>query len=160
MHSKFATRKQPFIGDIEGTQAKSLHPLRNKAGSIGNANQLDYRDVTQVGFKSTRVTDPLMPKYLVRDEDKGYFEVGPIKGNAPSVLPPARKDPNFLKTSLQTADITGCKTSTKGLGNFHSRERRAYLNSVNTLDVHGAQPGSLKRGITSDRQLHPLMPNY
>ncbi len=42
---------------------------------------MDYRDVTQVGFKSKRVTDPLMPKYLVRDEEKGYFEVGPIKGN-------------------------------------------------------------------------------
>lgn len=37
---------------------------------------MDYRDVTNCDFKSTRVTNPLMPTYVVRDENKAIAEIG------------------------------------------------------------------------------------
>ena len=81
--------------------------------------------------------------YKHRDEDNFLGEIGPVFGSNPKVLPPKREDPNFQATSLQTADIEGCKSSTKGLGNFHSRERRGFLQANKTDDIIGACPGSL-----------------
>jgi hypothetical protein len=56
---------------------------------------MDYRDVTNVDFKSSRTTNPLVPTYLVKDEDSKFVEIGDIFKNKPCVLPPPRKDPNF-----------------------------------------------------------------
>lgn len=81
-------------------------------------------DVTHCDFKSTRTTNPLMPTYTVRDEDNKLDTIGKVRGSSPNVLPPARKDERFLATSLKTGDIHGCASSTKGLGNFHTRIRR------------------------------------
>jgi len=99
---------------------------------------MDYRDVTNVDFKTTRRVNPLEPTYTVRDEDKNVCTIGPIGQNKPNVLPPARQDENFTATSLKTGDIHGCAIGTKGLGNFHTRERRAYKNTNNTADIFGA----------------------
>jgi len=46
------------------------------------------------------------------------------------------------------------------LGNFHTRVRREYKNTNNTLDVFGAQPGSLKKSPVTMRVTHPLDPDY
>lgn len=62
--------------------------------------------------------------------------------------------------SLNTKDILGCGVGTKGLGNFHSRDRRAYLTTNMTKDIIGAQPGSLKKAPETKRCTHPLMPEY
>lgn len=75
-------------------------------------------------------------------------------------MPPARQDPAFMQKSLKTSDLHGCKTGTKGLGNFHTRERREYKNTNITKDIIGAQPGTLKKSPTTTRQTHPLMPDY
>lgn len=99
---------------------------------------MDYRDVTNVDFKSTRVVNPLEPTYTIRDDKKEVCEIGPILLNKPNVLPPARQDQNFTATSLKTGDIHGCAIGTKGLGNFHTRERRGYKNTNITSDVFGA----------------------
>ena len=85
---------------------------------------MDYRDVTHIDFKTKRSTNPLNPVYLIRDEDKKVCEIGDVVGSKPQVLPRARQDTNFLATSLKTDDIHGCKIGTRGLGNFHNRERR------------------------------------
>ena len=61
---------------------------------------MDYRDVTHVDFKTTRNINPLVPTYIVRDDDGKTQEIGPVEGSVPCVLPPARKDTNFVKTSL------------------------------------------------------------
>jgi hypothetical protein len=50
--------------------------------------------------------------------------------------------------------------STKGLGNFHSRERRGFKNTNITADIFGAQPGSLKKSPDTKRCTHPLDPDY
>lgn len=69
-----------------------------------------------------------MPIYLCRttDDKQTVQAIGHVQGSKPCVLPPARKDENFLNTALTTTDIHGCKIGTKGLGNFHTRVRRAY----------------------------------
>jgi len=61
---------------------------------------------------------------------------------------------------LKTDDIHMCSIGTKGLGNFHTRERREYKNTNHTEDIGGAQTGSLKKGPTTVRNLHPLNPDY
>jgi hypothetical protein len=44
---------------------------------------MDYRDVTNVDFRSTRVTNPLDPTYVVRDETKNMeiCEIGRVQGS-------------------------------------------------------------------------------
>jgi hypothetical protein len=61
---------------------------------------------------------------------------------------------------LKTGDIHGCAIGTKGLGNFHTRERRGFKNTNITSDIIGAQPGTLKKSPDTKRQTHPLDPNY
>ena len=112
---------------------------------------MDYRDVTHVDFKTTRHVNPLAPVYITRDENDKKVAIGSVFGSKPQVLPPARKDENFVNTSLTTGDIHGCKIGTKGLGNFHTRERRAYRVTNEKNDIIGAQPDSLKKAPTTTR---------
>jgi len=62
--------------------ARTRHPIRETT-KIGNYNPMDYRDVTNVDFRSTRVTNPLMPTYLHRGDDdkKTVGQIGTIIGN-------------------------------------------------------------------------------
>ena len=89
-----ATRDIMNIHDIEGTKAKphTFSRVENKSYHC-----MDYRDVTNVDFKTTRSTNPLEPTYIIRDETKNMeiCEIGRVPGSQPNVLPPARQDPNF-----------------------------------------------------------------
>ena len=73
------------------------------------------------------------------------MEIGSVFGSTSVVLPPARKDEAFKNIALTTSDIHGCKTNTKSLGNFHTRERRGYRVTNEKNDIIGAQPDSLKK---------------
>ena len=81
-------------------------------------------------------------------------------GSEPVVLPPARQDKNFVNTSLTTTDIHGCRIGTKGLGNFHTRDRRSYRDTNKKSDIIGAEPDSLKKCPQTLRNTHPLDPDY
>ena len=156
-----ATRDLMNCRDIPGTTALPRHHVRGDAAQkVYNYNPMDYRDVTNVDFKSKRTTNPLDPTYIIRDEDSKVVNIGLIPGNKPVVLPPPRKDENFQKTSLQTHDIHGCATSTKGLGSFHTRERRGWRDTNTTADISGAQPDTLKKSPDTIRCTNPLMPDY
>jgi hypothetical protein len=62
---------------------------------------------------------------------------------------------------MKTEDILGCKIGTRGLGNFHSRDRRGYLDTNKTKDIFGANTGSLLKGpVTNRTALNPLKPDY
>jgi hypothetical protein len=62
---------------------------------------------------------------------------------------------------MKTNDILGCKIGTRGLGNFHSRDRRAFLETNRVADIFGSQCGSLLKGPATNRlPLHPLDPEY
>ena len=121
---------------------------------------MNYRDVTHTGFMTKRETNPLMPTYTIRDEDKKMIEIGSVFGSTSVVLPPARTDERFKCTTLTTSDIHGCKIGTKGLGNFHNRARRGYRVTNEKNDIIGAQPDSLKKCPQTKRNTHPLDPDY
>lgn len=152
------TREVLKISDIEGTQARVRHPTRPNGDD--QYNSLEYRDVTHCDFKTKRSTNPLMPSYTIRDDAGNLCEINKVRGSEPNVLPPPRKDINFLATSLKTTDIHGCASSTKGLGNFHTRIRRGHMTTNDTSDIDGCYTGSLKKGPDTVRQLHPLDPDY
>jgi hypothetical protein len=63
-----ATRDLMNITDIEGTKARARHFTR--PGGEASYKNMDYRDVTDVDFKTTREVNPLEPTYTVRDEEK------------------------------------------------------------------------------------------
>lgn len=44
---------------------------------------MDYRDVTHIDFKTKRCTNPLMPSYAHRDEEKNAIEIGEVFGSKP-----------------------------------------------------------------------------
>lgn len=77
------------IGDIEGTKAKPHTFNRNENKGY---HCMDYRDVTNIDFKTSRVTNPLDPTYIIRDETKNMeiTEIGRVPGSQPNVLPPPR----------------------------------------------------------------------
>ena len=66
------------IKDIEGTKARPRHFTR--PGGEGSYQSMDYRDVTNVDFKTTREVNPLEPTYLVRADEKKeqVCTIGPI----------------------------------------------------------------------------------
>ena len=93
-----ATRDLMNIKDIEGTTASPRHFHRGISQTHKqdySYNPMDYRDVTNVHFKTKRQTNPLMPTYTTRDEDGGLTTIGVVTGSLPNVLPPARQDTNF-----------------------------------------------------------------
>jgi len=53
-----------------------------------------------------------------------------------------------------------CAIGTKGLGNFHTRERRHYKTTNQMEDINGANSGSLKKGPETKRTNNPLNPVY
>ena len=120
---------------------------------------MDVNDL-RARFKSRRITNPLMPSYLVRDEAGKVETIGEILGNTSVILPPERKDEKIKLSSLKTQDIAGCKVNTVRDGAFHSRERRQHLKPNRTDDIFGAEPGSLRKAPLTKRSLHPLMPDY
>ena len=127
------------IQDIQGTRARP-HTFQRNLSQVHSYNAMDYRDVTDVDFHSSRHINPMEPTYLVRDETKNMevITIGPVEGSKPCVLPPARQDLNFVAKSLKTEDILGCSIGTKNHGNFHTRDRRGYKITNVTSDVIGA----------------------
>jgi len=162
-NEQFKTRDTMKVDDIDGAKPKFGHEIKERSEGFGKAynyNAMDYRDVTNTQFKSSRYTNPLMPTYKVRNEDDKVHEIGPVEGALPNVLPPMRTDPNYQAKSLHTTDIQGCACSTKGLGNFHTRKRRAFLTTNITEDIPGAQPDTVKKSPETLRNTNPLMPDY
>lgn len=121
---------------------------------------MDYKDVTHCDFKTKRSVNPLNPTYVHRNDDGSITEIGPVPGSIPYTLPPPRKDPEFVTTSLKTKDILGCATGTKGFGSFHTRVRKDFKQTNVTQDIEGCSPDSLKKGPVTLRTTHPLDPEY
>ena len=69
-----------LVKDIEGTQAR---PHTYTRAENKNYHCMDYRDVTNVDFKTTRTTNPLEPTYIIRDETNNMeiCEIGRVAGS-------------------------------------------------------------------------------
>ena len=80
--------------------------------------------MTKIERKSKRCSNPLDPTYTVIDENGKGYEVGKVEGSAPARMPDPPKDRAAYGGSLQTTDISGAQTSTKGLGVFANVTRR------------------------------------
>lgn len=119
---------------------------------------MNYKDVTHADFKSKRSTNPLSPSYVIRNDLGKTEEIGPIEGNSPMGIPERKKGP--VSTSLDTQDIEGAKTSTKGLGVFAHHQRTGFNKTNRIDDIAGSTVGSLKKGPTTNRVSNPLNPDY
>lgn len=96
------------ISDILGASVKQPYQRKSAFSSI------DYRDITSKGWESSRRTNPLCPKYKVRDTilegdqmkmiSTGLnIQYGKIEGNECQALPPAVSGVR----NLETLDIKG-----------------------------------------------------
>eukprot|EP01016_Furgasonia_blochmanni_P037828 TRINITY_DN4499_c0_g2_i1.p1 TRINITY_DN4499_c0_g2~~TRINITY_DN4499_c0_g2_i1.p1 ORF type:complete len:494 (+),score=50.35 TRINITY_DN4499_c0_g2_i1:144-1625(+) len=147
-------RQTMRVDDIEGAKPKPpFYPKDRK-------NPLDVKDINEFWeFRSQRITNPLDPKYVVPDESGAKKEIGDIDGSHPRQLHP--KDVNKTTSfSLRTQDIEGAKSSTIRQEFFRSQERKEFRQTTKTDDVPGAQVGSLKKGVVTNRKTNPLTPAY
>jgi len=78
----YNTRDLLYVNDIDGAKAKGPY-TRERTKYDG----FNYDDVTKDFFKTTRQTNPLQPKYSVRDDKGAVIEIGEIEGNSPKKLP-------------------------------------------------------------------------
>ena len=63
--------------------------------------------------------------YTIQDENGKTYTVGMVEGSKPAKAPDAPKAERLARAgSLQTSDIEGATTSTKGLGVFAHVTRR------------------------------------
>ena len=107
-------------------------------------------------FHSKRVVDPLSPRYTLVNEENQKFEYGAVRGNKSMIRHP--KEPHrVMSFDLKTDDIEGAhaSTATEPVRKINTR------NNINRIDdIPGAQVHSLKKGITTNRHLDPLRPQY
>ena len=114
------TRDVMAIDDIAGTRAIQRHKPR----ATSTFNAIDYTDVTKMERKSKRCSNPLDPTYMHTDDDGKMFEIGAVDGSKPAKMPDVPKDKSMYGGSLNSKDIAGAQTSTKGLGVFANVTRR------------------------------------
>lgn len=116
------TRDVMKIDDIQGTRAQARHKPRQNSNGF---TSYDYNDVTKIERKSKRCSNPLDPTYTITDENGQSVEIGVVAGSKPARMPDPPKDRSSFGGSLNTSDIAGAQTSTKGLGVFANVQRRS-----------------------------------
>ena len=129
-------------------------------------NYIDYNDVTRTQWTSSRLTNPLDPRYTLVDESSGHFtkvremikantSYGEIAGAKPAGLPNEVKDRVY-----GTQDINGAQADTKNAGAFTWMKRRQVRPANKTDDIPGGQADTLRRCVSTTRQSNPLVPDY
>ncbi len=66
--------------DIDGAKGKKPYMRATAYDSF------NYADITKAKFVSTRVTNPLQPRYSTRDAEGHVIDYGHIKGSEPTKL--------------------------------------------------------------------------
>ena len=120
--NKVTTRDVMKIEDIEGTKAKFRHNARKNSQGY---SAFDYTDVTKQERVSKRSSNPLDPVYIRKDENGADVVIGMVEGSKPAKMPERPTADRVARAgSLQTDDIDGATTSTKGRGVFAHVKRR------------------------------------
>ncbi|GBG34629.1 Hypothetical Protein FCC1311_108512 [Hondaea fermentalgiana] len=156
----FETRNSHDVSDIEGTSAAwapwhatMIKKLRETYGSR-KVDPLHVRDITEVGFQSKRVVNPLHPEYFIHGSDVRDCE----HSTAPRKLFRETNTPFF---SLHTKDIRGAEGGSGSVfQRLRSHERKVFRKTNEVSDIEGATTGTLRRGLRSKRQTDPLRPKY
>ena len=161
---------------------KSINPLLMKEKFFNlkiyhtpNKNQKQFDknflrsslDVKDINFKDNhlfkRETNPLEPKYKydwqmteVNEDRKIEYIDYNILGNYPKAIYPYKQKHNL---NLDTYDIPGSQSDTKSpLSKIELRYGRKLQYSKD--DIEGSHPGSLIKGIKTNRNTNPLEPHY
>lgn len=159
------------VTDISGTRPKALH---NKLNIITKTNYLkdidkshptkeykrkyiintnDVKDINEYRiFKTNRRTNPLNPEYKFQNNT-----IGKIEKNVPKLL--HKHIQKEIQYNLDTKDIEGSKPSSTQQWNL-IRNSKTVKNILNNNDIPSTRPGSLKKGINTNRIINPLNPKY
>ena len=114
---------------------------------------MDYRDVTDVEFRSNRNTNPLNPFYTMNFVDGTKIKFGPIEKNRPLV---GSSYMYKVPLNLKVDDIEGSNIGSKNKYMKFKGNNYCY----NITDIVGAQSGTLLKGISTKRMTNPLWPKY
>jgi hypothetical protein len=111
---------------------------------------MNYGDVSAKNRyidRTHRVTDPINPQYNING-----LEIKNDKYTKP------RCARNYLPgCSLETADIKGAGAGSRYESSF---TRREFRNTNFIGDINGAKADTIRPGITTTRECHPLQPVY
>ena len=142
----------------------NINQNQNKSGKNYIRNSLDVKDIN---FKDNhmfkRNTNPLEPKYnfdwqmteINEDRKVNYINFNDID-NHPKPLYPYKYDKNL---NLNTKDIPGSQYGTVSpLSKIELKYGRKLKYTKD--DIDGSHPGSVIRGIKTNRNTNPLEPNY
>ncbi|POM60834.1 hypothetical protein PHPALM_30256 [Phytophthora palmivora] len=143
------------LNDIAGAQAGWLP--RHKRGLRENPPRdiLNVTDITNVDFKSSRVTNVLNPVYSVNG-----MTIADDPLSRPLAQHPKRDKPNF---TLRTDDIDGAGCSdpaTAIVAGIIMSKRRDFRDTNVTSDITGAKADTLLHSIRSTRHIDPISPKY
>ena len=114
---------------------------------------MDYRDVTDVEFRTNRNTNPLNPFYTMNFVDGTKIKFGPIEKNKPLV---GSSYMYKVPLNLKVDDIEGSNIGSKNKYKKFKGNNYCY----NITDIVGAQSGTLLKGISTKRMTNPLWPKY
>ncbi|KAG6615643.1 uncharacterized protein IUM83_04997 [Phytophthora cinnamomi] len=143
------------VDDIAGTQCGWLP--RHKRGLRENPPRdiLNVQDITNVDFRSSRVTNVLNPVYTVNGMT---FADDPL--SRPLIQHPKRDKPSY---ALTTNDIEGAccaDPATAIVAGIVMAHRRNYRDTNVTQDITGARADTLLHSIRSTRRVDPNAPLY
>ena len=144
---KLQLRDNLNINDIKDSWSKKPYIRKTKY------NYIDYTDVTNTEFKTSRNTNPLDPFYVMKFIDGSNNKFGPIEKSKPHTgYPYIFKVPFNLKND----DIEGSNTGSKNkIKNFTSKN---FCYDIS--DIKGAKSGTLLKGIYTERNTNPICPQY
>jgi hypothetical protein len=130
--------------------------FKNNFKGEKNYDYLDYRDVYRNRPFSNRVTNPLNPCYKINyDGVENVF--GEIEKNRPNCF--SKFHCENVGKGNRTDDIEGNETNNiLNVEKFRKKFNRPLIYSAE--DVVGAQAGTLRKGIKTNRCLSPLDPDY
>jgi len=153
-------RKTMYTDDIEGSHPSKPYMPKDKVERM-NVRDINYAEE----FRTKRVTNPLNPTYphIVEKLDQSLerIEIGAIDRSSPKRLHPPF--PTTTRTSAfynDTKDINGAQASTRRVEFFRKDVRKDFRETTKTEDIDGTKPGSLKKGIQTNRKTNPLERHY
>ncbi|KAH8047717.1 hypothetical protein JL721_12130 [Aureococcus anophagefferens] len=152
---RFAQRETYDVKDIEGAQA-GWRPRHERVRREGPPmDSLNVKDINDIGFKTTRVTDPLRPTHRIN----GMEVKDDMVRTMPKKLPKPHDGPTL---SLYTDDIEGARCGWKPPHEMQPPlEKRRHFRNTNYIgDITGAQPDTVKHSIRTQRETNPLHPAY
>mmetsp|Transcript_25738 Transcript_25738/g.56742 ORF Transcript_25738/g.56742 Transcript_25738/m.56742 type:complete len:458 (+) Transcript_25738:67-1440(+) len=168
--------------DIEYSCPNYRRRVVRPVDDFSRSTNLEIKDINAPDNRvpAVRNTDPNDPVYKVAQttttsllntwsEEAGHVEpppmevqhVGEIAQSKPRKLQWDNGEPQF---SLLKEDIAGASTQ-RWVGSipfnvYDPPDKKAVISFHEPQDVPGAQVGSLKKGIVTNRALHPLQPDY